>query len=492
LPELSGTHLRSAAVVAAVIYLIGVTFFLLRQGTWPTPDFLIPPLILIAILIGRGWSFVIDWLPFLMLILIYESFRGIADDLNGRVHVQELIDAERWLTGRVPTISMQERFYSPDRVAVWDWLAAILHVAHFGMPVACGFVIWLMSRRLYWRYAIATVGLFFAGFVAVWAYPAAPPWLAAEWGFLPHVDRVLGSTLAQISTGTGLSLTYQDFSPNAVAAFPSLHAATPALLALIVISLCGRRALPILLYPLLGGVAWVYMGEHYVVDVLAGWLLAVAAYAGLWVMAPRILASVESLSVLQNLRSRLTITRPVPSWPLALTVIAAAVYIWFNPLVNAPSFLHPAPAPQEELAQAGPTLNDLGLVDCNEGTSSTSVPDDAILSFTGQYAGFIQGLASGVCYIFTSVRAYEPLSEREIRYLQRTGSAGTTESFLNRRLQARTYVSMGAPSDGLLQFGNVLGEDVYAVVVRVNTEENEEAMQEILKQVVGLVLKFDN
>ena len=140
------------------------------------------------------------------------------DDLNARVHMEELIVWERWITdGRIPTISLQDRFFDHNNVRWYDWVASFMHAAHFAVPVAFGFVIWIANRVLYWRYVAAVVSLFFAGFITHYIYPAAPPWMAYNEGLLPEVHRVLGSTLSRLSTGDGLNLAYQNFSPNAPA-----------------------------------------------------------------------------------------------------------------------------------------------------------------------------------------------------------------------------------------------------------------------------------
>lgn len=168
------TWFRLTVLALATVYVIGVSVFLLLEGSWPTPDFLIPPLVLAAVACRRGWSFVIDWTPFLVLILAYEAFRGVADDLNARVHVEELVAADRWLTnGHIPTLVLQERFYHPAELRWYDYMATFLHAAHFVVPVITGFAIWMRSRAAYWRYVVAVVGLFFAGFGAAYVYPAA-------------------------------------------------------------------------------------------------------------------------------------------------------------------------------------------------------------------------------------------------------------------------------------------------------------------------------
>jgi membrane-associated phospholipid phosphatase len=73
---------------------------------------------------------------------------------------------------------------------------------------------------------------------------------------------------------------YQRLSPNAVAAMPSLHAAYPFFFALIIRKIWGNKWFYLsLIYPVSIWVGIVYLGEHYVVDVLAGIVYAIGAFA---------------------------------------------------------------------------------------------------------------------------------------------------------------------------------------------------------------------
>jgi hypothetical protein len=481
--------LTHAAIAATVLYLVVVVLALLREGAWPTPDFLIPPLVIIAVLKGRGWSFVIDWVPFLVLLLVYESFRGIADDLNTRVHVQSLIDADRWLTGGViPTVWLQQRFFHASHIAWYDWVATGLHVAHFAVPVCFGFMLWLRSRSLYWRYASAVLAMFFAGFFTSFLYPAAPPWLASQMGYLPPVERVLGVTLAAASHGSGLQLAYQNFSPNPVAALPSLHAAGPLLVSLIALSLYGRRALPTLLYPLLGGLAWIYLGEHYMVDVLLGWVYALAAFVIFWLM-PVWLASLEPIHMSLPSLSPSRLQR-VPSWPLAAVMLSLGVYVWFHPLVHAPMRANQPVAAEAAIAGSGiaTDIDGLELSDCGS-SSLPSVPDGLLAPLAGEYSGFIQGLDSGRCFAVTANRSYQPLSEGELGTLKAYApEPDSPASYLLPTSDGSMYVSVGEPSAALAGLLPNPSE-LYAVVVRVDQTVYDEAVDRLVLQIAQIALQ---
>jgi len=71
-----------------------------------------------------------------------------------------------------------------------------------------------------------------------------------------------------------------------VAAMPSLHAAYPAMLLLFFWRDGWRLRIPFALYTLAMGFALVYGGEHFVTDILVGWLYAAVAYGAVCVAWP--------------------------------------------------------------------------------------------------------------------------------------------------------------------------------------------------------------
>ena len=113
----------------------------------------------------------------------------------------------------------------------------------------------------------------FTAFVFYLLVPVAPPWLASQMGYLPHVEKIINDTLP-----SGTTWFYQHLNPNQVAAMPSLHAAFPVLGFLYGIKLWGWRAWPLALWALGVCFAIVYLGEHYLADALGGIVFAGLAY----------------------------------------------------------------------------------------------------------------------------------------------------------------------------------------------------------------------
>ena len=115
---------------------------------------------------------------------------------------------------------------------------------------------------------------FDVGAVFYWAIPTAPPWWAAEHGRMadrrvPRVRRMMIEYGEQF-WGDRWDALYDVLGGNPLAAMPSLHFAT-SLMAAHLLSDTGRVAGVLgWTYAATLGIALVYLGEHYAVDLIAG------------------------------------------------------------------------------------------------------------------------------------------------------------------------------------------------------------------------------
>lgn len=232
--------------------------------------------------IHRPWRshlrFVRDWAPILLLLIGYNLSRGLAD--NGVTpHVTELITADLWLTGWftgdvVLTVWLQERFYTPDAVQWWDVVASWVYFSHFVAALAIAVVLYLRSRPLWRSFMTRWIFLSMAGLVTYFLYPAAPPWWAAEYGYLEPVDRISTRGWGAIGLeAAGNVLNVGQAASNPIAAMPSLHTAFALFVVAFFFPRVRGRWIPVLLlYPLAMTFTLVYSAEHYIIDVLVGWL----------------------------------------------------------------------------------------------------------------------------------------------------------------------------------------------------------------------------
>jgi membrane-associated phospholipid phosphatase len=256
-------------VLITVAYLGLCSAVLIYRRMVITPDYLFVLLLPIAYLSGRFWSFFKDWVPFMVLLLGWEAMRGVAPLIGMPVHNGNLI-GERWLfSDHLPTLLLQNLLQHGLPGRILDNASAIVYLCHFPITLGVAIVLWLVNRALFLRYAGTLLVMAVAAFVFCLLVPTAPPWYAADRGLITGMQHVLGYTLP-----SNLSVYFQLLNPNPVAALPSLHAAFAFLAFLAVCKPYPRAAVLLFAWSLAVWFSVVYLGEHYVLDVVAGVALA--------------------------------------------------------------------------------------------------------------------------------------------------------------------------------------------------------------------------
>jgi hypothetical protein len=268
---------RPIFVLRATILLLAVTLLVVKRNFW-TPDTLFVLLLVIAVVYGQARAFIIRFVPLIALLLAYDSFRGIADNLNKNVNFSPMIDADRFLFGgHLPTVVLQQWWWHGS-VQWYDFYFYFLYTIHFLMPLLLAVLLWKIRDRLYWQFMWALIGLSFAAFITYVIFPAAPPWMASDLGYIEPLRRI-SSDIWYAMGVTNFSQFYAELSPNPVAAVPSLHSAYPLLFALFFTKLFGlKRTWWVYIYPVSIWIGVVYLGEHYVIDAILGALYAIIAY----------------------------------------------------------------------------------------------------------------------------------------------------------------------------------------------------------------------
>lgn len=297
---------------AALAYVLGLIWIVVAAGV-PTGRLNLMVVIVAGLAItclGRGWrslmKVVLDWLPFTLVLMVYDLSRGLATAINMPLHESDIATAERWLFGgSIPTIWLQHHFYTPATVHWYDALATLIYTTHFLATPILAAVLWLRDRAAWMAYVTRVVALAFAGLITYVLFPEAPPWLAARDGLIDPVGRLSARGWIWLHSGHVESLldSAQRDGSNPVAAMPSLHTAFATLVALCLAGhLAGRWRYLLALYPVAMGVVLVYTGEHYVLDLVAGvaYALAVHVLISRWErrrVATRAKAELEPLAV---------------------------------------------------------------------------------------------------------------------------------------------------------------------------------------------------
>jgi hypothetical protein len=229
---------------------------------------------------GTRWKqLLVDWLPFFVLLTFYDMLRGMAGDVL-LPHVLPQIRIDEWLFGgTVPTVTLQHWLYTPGVAHPWDYAAFAVYMTHFVVPFIVAGVLWKWVHERFRRFAWLLILLTFAALVTYALYPAVPPWMASQNGYLPQTAKIIDEMWTHIRMGNGSGLfSGTGHFADPIAAVPSLHAAYPLLLMLFFWKSAGRWRWLLALYPLAMGLALVYTGEHFVIDVLLGWLYATVVF----------------------------------------------------------------------------------------------------------------------------------------------------------------------------------------------------------------------
>jgi membrane-associated phospholipid phosphatase len=230
--------------------------------------------------LGRGWrSFLrilLDWLPFTAALVAYDYTRGLANKLGIATHVRWPVQADTWLGhGTMPSVWLQAHLYHPGNVHWWDAAETLIYTSHFVATPIAAVILWIRNRQEWLIFIGRIIALSFAGLATYILFPMAPPWYAARHGLMPPVVRISSRGWLELHwQHAGNLLASAQAQVNDVAAMPSLHTATATLIALYFLPRVKHWWLkvPLAIYPFAMGWALVYSGEHYLVDLLFGYV----------------------------------------------------------------------------------------------------------------------------------------------------------------------------------------------------------------------------
>ncbi|HLY50257.1 MAG TPA: phosphatase PAP2 family protein [Solirubrobacteraceae bacterium] len=236
-------------------------------------------------------------------IAAYEMPHDQPERLARRARVRYPIVADRLLgLGVLPTVRLQRAFSAPGKVNRFERLLVFSHWIWFFTPHGALAYILLRRGDRFPAAAARMYTVFDLGAIFYWAIPTAPPWWAAAEGRLDEGREVeirrMMIEYGPVFWGDLWQPLYSFLGGNPLAAMPSLHFAT---------SLMGAHLLSEV-GPVSGAVGWgyagmlglalVYLGEHYLVDLLAGALLTEtvrAAAPGVAPLARRLVGQIDAV-----------------------------------------------------------------------------------------------------------------------------------------------------------------------------------------------------
>lgn len=191
--------------------------------------------------------------------------------LRARLRSRYPIALDRRLgLGRLPNARLQRAFAGLPRAGAFNKFLAWVHWIWFLEPYLALVLILLRRNERFPSAARQLAAVFDIGCVVYFAVPTAPPWWSSEQGLTGEEVRRVMVEVGEGTWGPAWETLYGTLGGNPWAAMPSLHFATSVAAALS-LSEAGR-AEGALGWGYAGtlGFALLYLGEHYVTDLLAG------------------------------------------------------------------------------------------------------------------------------------------------------------------------------------------------------------------------------
>lgn len=234
---------------------------------------------------GARWrAFALAALPFWLVGMAFDA-QPLWLHLRGTIHVADL---HAWEVQLFPALVDGARgtwaeAFTAHPIAGLDLVTGLGYATYlaevFGVAIALYVVARERFHSLAWAFLFANViGL--AGYVA---FPAAPPWYVMQHGLGPAdlsaLPSAAGAARFDALLGISYFASFYSRNPNVFGAMPSLHAAYPLLVFINTWALGRRWRLATGAYATLVAFAAVYLAHHYILDVLAGVIVAVASSA---------------------------------------------------------------------------------------------------------------------------------------------------------------------------------------------------------------------
>jgi membrane-associated phospholipid phosphatase len=292
-----------AAVLAGLVPAVALVVARRRLRV-PTPVTLvivsITPFAAAAITPSRSWRYPVVWLAYMWSFAVTWTLPSEHPDrLRARLRVDYPIRVDSLIgLGTPPTVRLQRLLRDPPRLTGLDRVVTLIYGSWI---VPHGLLAWLLIRHQ--EYVPRAAGRLAAAYHLTTPFyyllPTAPPWWASEEGGLldGQVERVrrqvvnslLGKPLRSTSSPEG----------NPWGSMPSDHVASAAITAMGLAEVNRLYGALGWAYVGLATFAVVYLGEHYVIDALAGLAIAVAIHHGEPLATPlvdRIVAELDRLA----------------------------------------------------------------------------------------------------------------------------------------------------------------------------------------------------
>ncbi len=222
--------------------------------------------------------------------------------LRRRLSVRYPIAIDRALgAGRLPNARLQGLLGRVGRVGNINRILTWVHWLWFLEPYLALALVLARHGERFPRAARQLAAVFDIGCAVYFILPTAPPWWSSQQGLTGEgVERIMVGVGEQ-TWGAAWPGMYGALGGNPWAAMPSLHFATALSAALSLAEAGKAEGIAGWSYAITLGFALVYLGEHYVTDLVAGALLVTAVRRGEPLAEPLVRSVNGSLRRLERL-----------------------------------------------------------------------------------------------------------------------------------------------------------------------------------------------
>ncbi|MEP7109861.1 MAG: phosphatase PAP2 family protein [Ferruginibacter sp.] len=267
------------AVLISLVYLIN-SFFLI--GFKPVQVVLTATFNICFFLSPGTRKFIIGFSIFIVYWTLFDYMKAFPNYTINTLHIQELHDTERVLFG-VPyfnKIITPNEYWLQNGSTLLDIVSGIFYLCWIPVPLTFAAYLFYKDKALFLQFALTFLLVNLIGFIIYYIYPAAPPWYYQMHGanFLPGtMGNTAGLHKFDDYFNIGLFRILYEMNSNVFAAMPSLHSSYP--LIVVYYGIKKKLGWMNLLFVIITIGIWfaaVYTSHHYILDVLAGIVCAVA------------------------------------------------------------------------------------------------------------------------------------------------------------------------------------------------------------------------
>jgi membrane-associated phospholipid phosphatase len=213
--------------------------------------------------------------------MIHELPYDNPERLRARLRAHYPIAIDRFIGGgALPSLRLQRALSGRGGANRLDRILTWAHWLWFLEPHTA--MVWILARHneRFPRAARQLAATYDSGLVFYFLVPTAPPWWSSEQGLTGGEVRRIMVDVGEQTWGRAWDRMYESLGGNPWAAMPSLHFATSVMVAIHLSEAGAVEGAVGWGYALTLGFALVYLGEHYVTDLLAGALLVAAVRLG--------------------------------------------------------------------------------------------------------------------------------------------------------------------------------------------------------------------